>query len=291
MDHPVVIDECEMCKMCEMCTMLQVKGLTLEELPSRPKDGGGAEVEVEAPGKGEEVKEKAIGEGVEGEKEAPGEGVEVKEEAMGSLAPGLLGSNEDRELNKKLGAMIEVAVEGKGYTCLICGKISRDIVNAMRHSKTHLGLTHACTVCGKQFKTRKSQREHTSRVHGVKRSLSQALRVVEARGEEELEENKIDERVDENDNQSENLEENQRLNKQLEMMIVRVNTTDRSFRCQECGKVSRDKCTALRHCETHLGLTLTCTICGSKCRTRRVLSDHYARVHGVKRRVSFSCTR
>jgi len=56
-----------------------------------------------------------------------------------------------------------------------------------------------------------------------------------------------------------------------------------SYRCKTCGRVSRDRNTAMKHCETHLGLAHTCTICSVVYKSRRTLAKHYIKIHKIRR--------
>ena len=71
-------------------------------------------------------------------------------------------------------------------------------------------------------------------------------------------------------------------------MALGISTANLSFerlfsRCLECGKVSRDKLTSMRHCEGHLNVLHGCSKCDYKVKTRDTLVKHYSRVHGVVR--------
>ena len=78
------------------------------------------------------------------------------------------------------------------------------------------------------------------------------------------------------------------LNKLLMSKIER--TVEGRWRCLACGKVSRDRIDSMKHCETHLGLSHTCSQCGVVYRTRASIAKHFIQVHGERRR-SFSCAR
>ena len=74
------------------------------------------------------------------------------------------------------------------------------------------------------------------------------------------------------------------------LMSKMERTVEGRWRCLACGRVSRDRVTSMKHCETHLGLAHICSKCGVVYRTRASIARHYTLVHGERRR-SFSCAR
>ena len=57
---------------------------------------------------------------------------------------------------------------------------------------------------------------------------------------------------------------------------------DGKYQCLTCGKTLGDKTMVRRHCEVHLDITHSCTLCGATVKTRNALSQHYRNVHGQK---------
>ena len=73
-----------------------------------------------------------------------------------------------------------------------------------------------------------------------------------------------------------------KLNLALEGMVERTGEKN-LHRCTSCGKVSRDRSSAMVHCELHLHLSIPCSICGRTFRTRNALSKHLGDAHNQKR--------
>lgn len=58
------------------------------------------------------------------------------------------------------------SVELGVYVCKSCGKRMANKTKIKRHAEVHLDLSHPCSVCGKQFKTRNALSQHYSSIHG-----------------------------------------------------------------------------------------------------------------------------
>ena len=98
-------------------------------------------------------------------------------------------------------------------------------------------------------------------------------------GEEVKEREEVEERKEREEAM---VRDRSKLNRTLEGMVER--TGERNLhRCTSCGKVSRDRSSAMVHCELHLHLSIPCTICGRTFRTRNALSKHLGDAHNQKR--------
>ena len=72
------------------------------------------------------------------------------------------------------------------------------------------------------------------------------------------------------------------LNRTLETM-VRSTGEGKTSLCLTCGRVFRDRSSAMVHGEVHLNLAHPCTVCGRNFKTRNSLSNHYKSAHNQKR--------
>ena len=71
------------------------------------------------------------------------------------------------DFNLVLETMVErCSVELGVYVCKSCGKRMANKTKIKRHAEVHLDLSHPCSVCGKQFKTRNALSQHYSSIHG-----------------------------------------------------------------------------------------------------------------------------
>jgi len=53
------------------------------------------------------------------------------------------------------------------------------------------------------------------------------------------------------------------------------------FQCNECGKILVSRAKIMLHLETHLGLSLPCSLCANSYKTRRSLANHYQTRHAA----------
>ena len=95
---------------------------------------------------------------------------EIKEDFASKNAISLNDSSSLDEIEQKITENLKINENGD-YTCNICGRVGAKgyLKNLKHHIETHLeGISFSCSICGKQFRSRNSLKNHKSLYHKSK---------------------------------------------------------------------------------------------------------------------------
>ncbi len=170
------------------------------------------------------------------------------------------------------------ADNGEGYVCAFCARAFSEKPELVEHTKTHSGPTpYECKDCDRKYSMASSLRKHRVKHTGHKPYVCDECGY-SAIKKSSLFRHKLKKHVTEGD-----IEKREELERELER-DGRMNTADRPFVCDECGKAFRTNNDLNYHKWCHSEhKRFQCDLCGFGCVKKSRLAIHKLAKHTTER--------